>query len=97
MQRAVEHVFSPVVDGAISTLLGVVMLAGSDFDFIVRYTCLVNKNVKNSWYFPSTFLLFVTRAIYSTVTWLFSPVTLCDEYASFFGELSCFPIVLSLL
>ena len=51
MQRAVEHVFSPVVDGAISTLLGVVMLAGSDFDFIVRYTCLVNKNVKNSWYF----------------------------------------------
>lgn len=37
MQRAVEHVFSPVVDGAISTLLGVVMLAGSDFDFIVRY------------------------------------------------------------
>ena len=37
MQRAVEHVFSPVVDGAMSTLLGVIMLAGSDFDFIVRY------------------------------------------------------------
>ena len=36
MQRAVEHVFSPVVDGAVSTLLGVIMLAGSDFDFIVR-------------------------------------------------------------
>jgi len=37
MQKAVEHVFSPVVDGAMSTLLGVIMLAGSDFDFIVRY------------------------------------------------------------
>ncbi|PFX16833.1 Protein patched-like 1 [Stylophora pistillata] len=37
MQRAVEYVFSPVVDGAVSTLLGVIMLAGSDFDFIVRY------------------------------------------------------------
>ena len=36
MQRAVEYVFSPVVDGAVSTLLGVIMLAGSDFDFIVR-------------------------------------------------------------
>ena len=36
MQRAVEHVFSPVVDGAISTLLGVIMLADSDFEFIVR-------------------------------------------------------------
>ncbi|XP_068677045.1 protein patched homolog 1-like isoform X1 [Montipora foliosa] len=37
MQKAVEHVFSPVVDGAVSTLLGVIMLAGSEFDFIVRY------------------------------------------------------------
>ena len=37
MQRAVEHVFSPVVDGAMSTLIGVNMLAWSDFDFIVRY------------------------------------------------------------
>lgn len=56
MQRAVEHVFSPVVDGAISTLLGVIMLAGSDFDFIVRYTCFVNKNVKNSWDFSLHYL-----------------------------------------
>ncbi|XP_022105455.1 protein patched homolog 1-like isoform X2 [Acanthaster planci] len=34
---ALEHTFSPVVDGAVSTLLGVVMLAGSEFDFIVSY------------------------------------------------------------
>ena len=65
MQRAVEHVFSPVVDGAISTLLGVVMLAGSDFDFIVRYTCLVNKNVKNSWYFSLYyFVLFLPFSLH---------------------------------
>ncbi|XP_064415511.1 protein patched homolog 1 [Latimeria chalumnae] len=31
-----EHMFAPVVDGAISTLLGVLMLAGSEFDFIMR-------------------------------------------------------------
>ncbi|KAL9951680.1 hypothetical protein ACROYT_G044398 [Oculina patagonica] len=37
MQRAIEHVFVPIVDGAISTCLGVVMLAGSEFQFIVRY------------------------------------------------------------
>ena len=36
MQTAIEHVFVPIVDGAISTLLGVVMLAGSEFEFIVR-------------------------------------------------------------
>nr|WJJ61139.1 Patched [Patiria miniata] len=34
---ALGHTFSPVVDGALSTLLGVVMLAGSEFDFIVSY------------------------------------------------------------
>ncbi|KAJ7372963.1 Protein patched 1 [Desmophyllum pertusum] len=37
MQKAIEHVFVPIVDGAISTFLGVVMLAGSEFEFIVRY------------------------------------------------------------
>jgi len=31
-----EPVFAPVVHGAVSTLLGVVMLAVSQFDFIVR-------------------------------------------------------------
>ena len=36
MQRAIENVFVPIVDGAISTFLGVVMLAGSEFQFIVR-------------------------------------------------------------
>ncbi|PWA25157.1 hypothetical protein CCH79_00005285 [Gambusia affinis] len=35
--EALEHMFAPVLDGAISTLLGVLMLAGSEFDFIMRY------------------------------------------------------------
>uniref|UniRef100_A0A8C7KN99 Patched 1 n=1 Tax=Oncorhynchus kisutch TaxID=8019 RepID=A0A8C7KN99_ONCKI len=35
--QALEHMFAPVLDGAFSTLLGVLMLAGSEFDFIVRY------------------------------------------------------------
>ncbi|XP_043941698.1 protein patched homolog 2 [Protopterus annectens] len=34
---ALEHMFAPVMDGAVSTLLGVLMLAGSEFDFIMRY------------------------------------------------------------
>ncbi|KAM6455327.1 protein patched homolog 2 isoform 2-T2 [Liasis olivaceus] len=34
---ALEHMFAPVMDGAVSTLLGVLMLAGSEFDFILRY------------------------------------------------------------
>ncbi|KAM8866171.1 protein patched homolog 1 [Synchiropus picturatus] len=34
---ALEHMFAPVLDGAFSTLLGVLMLAGSEFNFIVRY------------------------------------------------------------
>lgn len=34
--RALEHTFAPVKDGAISTLLGLLMLVGSNFDFIVR-------------------------------------------------------------
>lgn len=33
---ALEHTFAPVMDGAVSTLLGVLMLAGSEFDFIMR-------------------------------------------------------------
>ena len=32
-----EHMFAPVTHGAISTLLGVFMLAFSQFDFIVRF------------------------------------------------------------
>merc|ERR1712079_596196 len=38
---ALEHMFAPVTHGAISTLLGVFMLAFSQFDFIVRYFFLV--------------------------------------------------------
>uniref|UniRef100_A0AAQ4RSD7 Patched 1 n=1 Tax=Gasterosteus aculeatus aculeatus TaxID=481459 RepID=A0AAQ4RSD7_GASAC len=34
---ALEHMFAPVLDGAFSTLLGVLMLAGSEFDFIVSH------------------------------------------------------------
>uniref|UniRef100_A0A674PK55 Patched 1 n=1 Tax=Takifugu rubripes TaxID=31033 RepID=A0A674PK55_TAKRU len=39
---ALEHMFAPVLDGAFSTLLGVLMLAGSEFDFIVRWVQNVN-------------------------------------------------------
>uniref|UniRef100_A0A8D3CJL4 Patched 1 n=1 Tax=Scophthalmus maximus TaxID=52904 RepID=A0A8D3CJL4_SCOMX len=35
---ALEHMFAPVLDGAFSTLLGVLMLAGSEFDFITVAT-----------------------------------------------------------
>lgn len=34
--RSVSHMFVPVLHGAVSTLLGVIMLAASDFGFIVR-------------------------------------------------------------
>lgn len=33
---ALERTFAPVTDGAVSTLLGLLMLAGSNFDFIIR-------------------------------------------------------------
>ncbi|XP_058408206.1 protein patched homolog 2 isoform X3 [Diceros bicornis minor] len=39
--HALEHTFAPVTDGAVSTLLGLLMLAGSNFDFIVRYFFMV--------------------------------------------------------
>merc|ERR1719195_1139364 len=38
---ALEHMFAPVMHGATSTFLGVVMLAFSQFDFIFRYFFLV--------------------------------------------------------
>uniref|UniRef100_A0A674N3U5 Patched 1 n=1 Tax=Takifugu rubripes TaxID=31033 RepID=A0A674N3U5_TAKRU len=41
---ALEHMFAPVLDGAFSTLLGVLMLAGSEFDFIVRWVQNVNTS-----------------------------------------------------
>ncbi|KAF0297659.1 Protein patched [Amphibalanus amphitrite] len=37
VQRSLEQMFQPVFHGAISTFVGVLMLAFSDFDFIVRY------------------------------------------------------------
>uniref|UniRef100_A0A914XVY2 SSD domain-containing protein n=1 Tax=Plectus sambesii TaxID=2011161 RepID=A0A914XVY2_9BILA len=39
--RTLEHMFVPVVHGGLSTLLGIVMLAFSQFEFIVRYFFLV--------------------------------------------------------
>ncbi|XP_012371918.1 protein patched homolog 2 isoform X3 [Octodon degus] len=39
--QALEHTFAPVTDGAVSTLLGLLMLASSNFDFIVRYFFMV--------------------------------------------------------
>ncbi|XP_034874620.1 protein patched homolog 2 isoform X2 [Mirounga leonina] len=38
---ALECTFAPVTDGAVSTLLGLLMLAGSNFDFIIRYFFVV--------------------------------------------------------
>ncbi|CAM9779550.1 unnamed protein product [Lampetra fluviatilis] len=35
--RSLQHMLAPVLDGAVSTLLGLVMLVGSEFDFIVWY------------------------------------------------------------
>jgi len=37
MQKAIEHAFAPTVNGAISSLLSVVVLAGSQFYFVFRY------------------------------------------------------------
>ena len=36
MQQSLNKMFAPVFDGAVSTLIGVVVLATSDFEFIVR-------------------------------------------------------------
>ena len=36
MVMTLEHMFAPVIHGAISTLLGVIMLVGAEFDFIIR-------------------------------------------------------------
>ncbi|XP_020282533.1 protein patched isoform X4 [Pseudomyrmex gracilis] len=41
MRLALEHMYAPVIHGALTTLLAVVMLAFSDFDFIVKYFFLV--------------------------------------------------------
>jgi len=36
MQKAIEHAFAPIVNGAISSLLSVVALTGSQFYFVFR-------------------------------------------------------------
>lgn len=36
MRHTLEHMFIPVLHGGLSTLLGVIMLAFSEFDFVVR-------------------------------------------------------------
>jgi len=41
MEAALDHMFVPIVDATISTLLGVVMLAASEFEFIIKYYFLV--------------------------------------------------------
>jgi patched 1 protein len=41
MEAAMDHMFVPTIDGTISTFLGIVMLAFSDFEFIVKYYFLV--------------------------------------------------------
>ncbi|CAG2100407.1 unnamed protein product, partial [Medioppia subpectinata] len=37
MRMALQHMFTPVTHGIVSTLFGIVMLAFSEFDFIIRY------------------------------------------------------------
>ncbi|XP_065070103.1 protein patched homolog 1-like [Rhopilema esculentum] len=36
-QKTLNKMFAPVFDGAVSTLIGVIVLAGSEFEFVVRY------------------------------------------------------------
>ncbi|KAK0396216.1 hypothetical protein QR680_001624 [Steinernema hermaphroditum] len=41
MAAAIDRVFVPVIHGALSTLLGIVMLAFSEFEFVVKYFFVV--------------------------------------------------------
>uniref|UniRef100_A0A0N5AYX8 SSD domain-containing protein n=1 Tax=Syphacia muris TaxID=451379 RepID=A0A0N5AYX8_9BILA len=41
MAACMEHMFVPVIHGGISTLLGIVMLAFSEFEFVVKYFFVV--------------------------------------------------------
>ena len=52
VKRSILYMFTPVVHGAVSTLLGVIMLAVSEFDFIVR---LVNYMYMTMFYYTSIF------------------------------------------
>uniref|UniRef100_A0A183CG75 SSD domain-containing protein n=1 Tax=Globodera pallida TaxID=36090 RepID=A0A183CG75_GLOPA len=41
MVACLEHMFIPVIHGGLSTLLGIVMLAFSEFDFVIKYFFVV--------------------------------------------------------
>uniref|UniRef100_A0AC35FVD7 SSD domain-containing protein n=1 Tax=Panagrolaimus sp. PS1159 TaxID=55785 RepID=A0AC35FVD7_9BILA len=41
MASAMRHMFIPVIHGGLSTLLGIIMLAFSEFDFVVKYFFVV--------------------------------------------------------
>jgi len=36
MASCLEHMFVPVIHGGLSTLLGIIMLAFSEFDFVIK-------------------------------------------------------------
>uniref|UniRef100_A0AAX7UVN3 SSD domain-containing protein n=1 Tax=Astatotilapia calliptera TaxID=8154 RepID=A0AAX7UVN3_ASTCA len=61
---ALEHMFAPVLDGAFSTFLGVLMLAGSEFDFIVRSTPIMH----DSYSLLLLLLLFKSHPIFTTTS-----------------------------
>ena len=56
---ALEQMFAPVIHGAVSTLLGVLMLAFSQFDFIVRSVYPQLCQIKN--------IFFLTMAKHNTL------------------------------
>lgn len=41
MASCIDRVFVPVIHGAFSTLLGIIMLAFSEFEFVVKYFFVV--------------------------------------------------------
>lgn len=41
MGACIDRVFVPVIHGALSTLLGIVMLAFSEFEFVIKYFFVV--------------------------------------------------------
>ncbi|XP_031784306.1 patched isoform X4 [Nasonia vitripennis] len=56
VRLALEHMYAPVVHGALTTLLAVLMLAFSEFEFIVRYfflvlVCLIGVGLVNGLFF----------------------------------------------
>ncbi|XP_076289551.1 protein patched isoform X3 [Lasioglossum baleicum] len=56
VRLALEHMYAPVIHGALTTLLAIVMLAFSEFEFIVRYfflvlLCLIGVGLVNGLFF----------------------------------------------